>query len=132
MIHPTAGDQAIWRRALLAHTYTHVPQSSSSEDNYGEELPTPGTAVPGVACRYLVKEEARRTVDGFLTVDTPTLYVAPDDPLEEADIVQDVKALDGRVLLAGPATVEAVKPAELIGLVWAKEARLRFAEPVGA
>lgn len=137
IIFPTSGDLSVWGRVLFGHTYTRIPRGTDTEDAYHVPIPTPGTPDIGEQCRYLVKTEAVVNELGTYTVDTPTLYVPTDDPLDVGDDVTNVRTLPtkdnptGLLLAAGPLNVESIEIGTMIGTGWVKVAKLRGGEPVG-
>lgn len=106
----TAADATSIRAALglfLVHTYTRQPMTSGADDAHGNATQTAGTPVTGVACKYVSEARVRVRNDegGTTIVRAPTLTVAHDDPLDETDLVSNITASDGAVLLAGPIQV---------------------------
>jgi hypothetical protein len=106
----------------LGHTYTRTPMTYAARDRYSRRVGTPGTPVTGVRCRYVARAHVRKADGGEIVVVAPavtggtlafitTLTLLPDDPLAVGDLVSDIRdATNGAVLLAGPATVQAVLP----------------------
>lgn len=137
LILPTSGDLIVWGQVLFAHTYTRIPRGTDTEDAYHVPQPTPGTPDPGEPCRFQVESKPVSDIGGTYTVDTPTLYVPTDDPLDIGDDVTNIRTAPtkdnptGLLLAAGPLNVEAITIGTMIGTGWVKTAKLRGGEPVG-
>jgi hypothetical protein len=92
---------------FFVHTYTRTSRvASGTEDAHGDAEQSE-TTTTGAPCKYVSEARVRvRNDEGGVTiVRAPTLTVAHDDPLDETDLVSNVQASDGTVLLSGPIQV---------------------------
>lgn len=110
----------------LTHTYTRsTVTASDTEDDWGDEDETPDVGVSSLPCLYSMEDRFVSDALGTRSVKTPTLYVAPDDPLKVGDVVTAIADASGTVLLAGPLLVETVNPNSEAGVSVLKRTTLR-------
>lgn len=112
---------------LLAHTYTRTPVSQGTEDAWGDTADTAGAAVTGLPCLYQATQTLRQADGSRVTVETPSLRVAIDDPLAVGDRVSAIEDQDGTPLASGPFVVETIEPRAGLGADLQHHAILRYA-----
>lgn len=112
-------------RRFLTHTYTwidaeKIPVLEDGEqtyDEYDQPIYRDADPVEEKPCLFLYEEVATNDPTGPVNLKIPTLYVLPDDEIEEKDGVINILDRTGNVLLAS-AFVETVDPtAEINGSV---------------
>lgn len=110
---------------MMAHTYDRVPMTRGARNDWSETTLTPGPVQAGRPCRYMHRGHIKVDPEGFTVVAEPPLQGAfvfrevlllPwDDDLAVDDLIQNVRNLDGSVLLVGPVPVSQVLPRAGLG-----------------
>lgn len=100
---------------MMAHTYDRVPMTRGTRNDWSVTTMTPGAVQAGRPCRYMHRGHVEITPDGYAVVSEPpvqgafvfreVLLLPWDDDLAVDDQIQNVRDLDGRVLLVGPVPV---------------------------
>jgi hypothetical protein len=111
------GEMRRFEAAAQDHTYTRAPTVGLTDgngdpllDDWGHQLTETAPGEEGVACKLAIAESVARDDRGTVITRTPALWIAHDDPLQPGDLVLDVRASDGRLLLASAAVLR-VEPA---------------------
>lgn len=100
---------------LRAHTYTRAAITQGSEGDWGQTPATPGTPATGLPCLYAPTTTLRTDDLGRVTLDQPSLRIPSTDALAVGDLVSDIRDQEGTLLLAGPLTVESIRPVAGLG-----------------
>jgi hypothetical protein len=120
---------------MMAHTYDRVPVTRGARNDWSETPMTPGAPVVGRPCRYMHRASIEITPEGFAVVKSPptrgaviyreVLLLPWDDTLAVDDLVQNIRDLDGAVLLVGPVPVVEALPRSGLGPTTNRVAVLR-------
>jgi hypothetical protein len=100
---------------LLAHRYTRTVITQGSENAWGQTAATPGTPATSLPCLYAPTTTLRTDDLGRVTLDQPSLRIPITDVLAVGDLVSDIRDQEGTLLLAGPLTVESIRPVAGLG-----------------
>jgi hypothetical protein len=100
---------------LLAHRYTRTAITQGSENAWGQTAATPGTPATSLPCLYAPTTTLRTDDLGRVTLDQPSLRIPITDVLAVGDLVSDIRDQEGTLLLAGPLTVESIRPVAGLG-----------------
>jgi hypothetical protein len=117
---------------FLTHTYTRLsrgartaPPVALDEDEWGNPLvatdtdPQAPASVAGVACLYIPRGGFVQSNQGLVQVETPTLLVAWNDPLQVGDEVRNVAdPTNGTVLQAWAAVKSQLWHAPSGPVIW--------------
>lgn len=115
MLRHQAG-QVFW------HTYSRTPRTAvpdnpstigtdESLDDWGEQVYNPVAAIPLQPCMFVDAGQTLIGPNGLIEISRPTLLVPNTDPIQEGDVISNVRTLDAAgsiLLLAGPVRIEEV------------------------
>jgi hypothetical protein len=93
---------------LLVHRYDRTAVTSGSVDPENNETDTTSMTMTSQPCLYQLQDRLIVSSGGAGTVNTPTLYVSPDDPLAVGDQVSNILTIKGTPLLVDPQVVETI------------------------
>jgi hypothetical protein len=111
----------------LVHRYTQTTRIEGEDNAHGQATWTPGKSMVK-RCLYEEQEILSTTEAGQVMVNVPVLMIDSADPLQEGEVITEIKDREGRVLAKGPLTVGDIKPLASMGAVWRKQAQLTGAE----
>lgn len=93
---------------FLVHRYDRTAVGAGSVDPENNETDTTSATITSQPCLYQLQDRLIVSPGGTATVNTPTLYVSPNDPLSVGDQVSNILTVKGTPLLVDPQVVETI------------------------